>query len=48
MGSVHYMAPEVAKGKPANALSDIYSLGITFYELLIGKCPFDDDEGRGL
>ena len=45
MGSVHYMAPEVAKGKPANALSDIYSLGITFYELLIGKCPFDDDEG---
>jgi len=44
MGSVHYMAPEVSKGKTANALSDIYSLGITFYELLIGKVPFDDND----
>lgn len=44
MGSVHYMAPEVSKGKTANALSDIYSLGVTFYELLIGKVPFDDND----
>ena len=44
MGSVHYMAPEVTKGKTANALSDIYSLGVTFFELLIGRVPFDDDE----
>lgn len=43
MGSVHYMAPEVAEGKGASPKSDIYSLGITFYELLTGKLPFNDN-----
>lgn len=42
MGSVHYMAPEVAKGEGASQASDIYSLGITFFELLTGKLPFSD------
>lgn len=43
VGSVHYMAPEVLKGRGASPKSDIYSLGITFYELLIGKQPFNDN-----
>ena len=42
LGSVHYMAPEVAEGKSASIQSDIYSLGITFFELLTGKLPFTD------
>lgn len=42
MGSVHYMAPEVAKGLGATPKSDIYSLGITIYELLTGQRPFFD------
>ena len=40
MGSVHYLAPELAKGKPASAQSDIYALGIVLYELLTGDVPF--------
>jgi len=42
VGSVHYMAPEVLKGKGATPRSDIYALGITFFELLTGKQPFTD------
>ncbi len=42
VGSVHYMAPEVLKGKGASPKSDIYALGITFFELLAGKQPFTD------
>lgn len=41
MGSVHYLAPEVAKGEQATNQSDIYALGIVFYELLRGEVPFD-------
>lgn len=40
VGSVHYLAPEVASGKPASFQSDIYSLGIVFYEILTGDVPF--------
>lgn len=40
MGTVQYLSPEQASGKPASALTDIYSLGIVAYEALAGKRPF--------
>lgn len=40
LGSVHYLSPEQARGGKATKLSDIYSLGIVFYELLAGQLPF--------
>ena len=43
LGSVHYLAPELAKGGAASMQSDIYSLGIVFYELLTGDVPFKAD-----
>lgn len=39
MGSVHYLAPELARGETATYQSDIYALGIVFYELLTGRVP---------
>ena len=43
VGSVHYLAPEISQGNQANVESDIYALGVTFFELLTGKVPFDDE-----
>lgn len=43
VGSVHYISPEQAKGSYSDGRSDIYSLGITMYEMLTGKLPFDGD-----
>ena len=40
MGSVHYLPPEQASGKGCTIKSDIYSMGIIFYELLTGSLPF--------
>lgn len=40
VGTVHYLSPEQARGGMATKKSDIYSLGIVFYELLMGKLPF--------
>ena len=40
VGSVHYIAPEIAKGKPASNQTDIYSAGVTFFELITGHVPF--------
>lgn len=40
LGSVHYLSPEQARGGIATKQSDIYALGIVFYELLTGKLPF--------
>jgi len=40
MGSVHYLAPELARGNIATESSDIYSLGIILYEILTGSVPF--------
>ena len=41
VGSVHYFSPEQAQGLAVTAQSDIYSLGIVFYEMLTGVVPFD-------
>jgi eukaryotic-like serine/threonine-protein kinase len=43
VGSVHYLAPEISEGNPASVQSDIYALGITFFELITGRVPFDDE-----
>ena len=41
LGSVHFLAPEVLKGKPFSVVSDIYAAGITFFQLVTGVLPFD-------
>lgn len=43
MGSLHYLAPELARGEKATIQSDIYALGIVLYELLRGEVPFNGE-----
>lgn len=43
IGSVHYISPEQARGEAVDARSDIYSLGITMFEMVTGRLPFDGE-----
>ena len=43
IGSVHYIAPEQARGEKTDGKTDIYSVGVMMYEMLTGTLPFDGD-----
>jgi eukaryotic-like serine/threonine-protein kinase len=43
IGTVQYLSPEQIEGEPASVASDLYSVGVTLYELLTGQVPFNDE-----
>jgi serine/threonine-protein kinase len=48
LGTAHYVSPEQAMGEPAGPHSDLYSLGVVLYEMLIGELPYDADSSLGV
>lgn len=46
VGTIQYLSPELVMGGKASFQSDIYAMGITFYELLTGRVPFDDKDPK--
>ena len=45
VGTLAFMAPEVVRGQPATAASDVWSLGATLFHAIEGRAPYDDDSG---
>jgi predicted ATPase len=48
LGTAAYMAPEQARGEPAESASDVFSLGIVLYQLVTGRHPFEADSALGM
>jgi serine/threonine protein kinase/beta-lactam-binding protein with PASTA domain len=48
LGTAHYFSPEQARGERVVPQSDIYAVGVTLYEMLTGKLPFESDNAVGL
>src|SRR5690606_2409849 len=48
LGTLHYAAPEQARGRPATAASDLYSLGVTIYECVTGRLPLRSESTEAL
>lgn len=44
IGSPHYMSPEQVQALPVDLRSDFYTLGVVFYEMLMGQCPYDHED----